>query len=192
MLGESSSVKKPGDLIRALVRAGRGKRIDEGWKIVRFEPGSGNAVAEKSRQRIICPRGELCALNFGGSDALWSLIGSEEHESLAAASAAWAILDLSDAGAHLLRYCRSLDPEFAGIETVSDLEGKIRAIENHCRSALSLLEIERRRIADGHEEAVRLANRIMALRYHLDELIPLWRGIHAGLAGLDRARAELA
>jgi hypothetical protein len=198
--------KKIGDKARALRAKNSGpNEIDCDWTIIRFEPNSGNVVMEKSGKRIVSLPAEFFALNFPGSDGLWTLLESAEDELLAKTKSAWSKPDISAAYSSLIQYARTLDLAFFGTQTLSDLKAKIEEIENKNRSSLELLEIERRRAQKEHDSigprtrdnAQKSAlfakwqeaeSRIASHHYHRDRLFPLWRQTAAALGSLKNAK----
>ncbi len=185
----ASAAKKPGDQVRVRRKDGETFLLENDWTFVRFEPDSGNMVAEKGGKRVICARGECLLLNFPASDTLWSLIVSEpEDDNLRAAEQAWAKLDLPKAVSCLLAYGRTLDPSFRGIQTGGDFASKTRSLAESCESALTLLKMEMKR---AETEYNRCPVGTAFDNDRKDELLDAWRDLQAKYAAKAYCRDRL-
>jgi len=141
-----SAVKKPGDPVRVRRTADMNALIEDDWKLIRFEPDSGNLIAEKNGKRVVCSRGECETLNFPGSDEVWGLLNSEpDDKNLCEARCAWTELNLCKTASCLLEYGRALDPALASCQTCADFASKVRSITEACESALVVLRMDIKR-----------------------------------------------
>lgn len=184
--------KKTGDLVRVLERNGE-PAIQNNWTFVRFEPDSGNLVAEKDGKRIVSLRPEFEKLNFPGSSEVWDIVNQDEHdEHLAKARTEWAKLNLSGLIKALLDYARTLDPALAGIQTIADLAEKVRELKDVCASAVELLRLDTNRAEAAYnrcqggtalendqkdtllEHWHDLQNRYAARLHRHEKLVPAW------------------
>ncbi len=205
-MAESSDAKKPGDLIRVIRREKGSAAIEGGWALIRFEPESGNAIAEKDGKRISSPRKEFEKLNFSGSNGLWEIIGEDPGDpDLEEAEKAWAALDLAGAKKALMRRVRGLDPGLSGVQTLSDFSAKVRAMRDSCLSSMELLRIEIKRAEAEYNRAPvgtaflndqkdTLLGRLRGLedryaaRAHLrDKIMPILCAFSDALRGLEEA-----
>jgi len=203
----ASAAKKPGDPVRVRRKAGGTAAIEDGWRFVRFEPDSGNLVAEKDGKRVVCARGECEKLNYPGSGEMWELLCSQpDDENLREAGCAWAELDLSKTASRLLEYGRALDPSFASCQTAIDFSGKVRALAESCDSSIAVLRMDMKRAEaeynrcpvgtafdnDRKDDLLDrwrdLQARYAAKAYCRDKLIPACCRVSACLESLDAAR----
>lgn len=146
--------KKPGDPVRVIRHNGQRTEIENDWFLVRFEPDSGDLIAEKRGKRITSPRAEYDLLNFPGSAGVWELLCSDGDDAvIVKAKNAWAGLDLHGAIRRLLDYGRALGPEFAGIQTVSDFLSKAEGLKSSCLSSMEVLGLEAKRAQAEYDRA---------------------------------------
>ena len=184
----ASAFKKPGDpvLVR---RKGETPALEGGWRFVRFEPDSGNLIAEKGGKRVACARSECRLLNFPGSGAVWDLIESEpDDDNLRAARSAWTELDLSRASSRLLEYGRSLDPSFGGAQTAADYAAKTLSLAESCESALTVLNTDLKR---AEAEYGRCPAGTSSEKERKSELLDRWQGLQAEYAAKAHRRDRL-
>ena len=196
------TAKQPGDAVR-ITRNGSDPAIEDGWVLVRFEPGSGNAVAEKDGKRVITERAAFDALNFPGSDELWEMLSAPELDAeLLPVKAAWSKADLPGVVSALVKYARTLDPAFAGVQTASDMIEKAKEHEDSCQSSLEILRLDAARakreydqypartaLENDHKDNLltrwrNLDDQYAAHRYQCDRLIPAWRRTSSALKAL--------
>jgi hypothetical protein len=182
---EYSAAKNVGDLTRIITGQGT---IEHDWKLVRFEPETGNAICEKDNKRVSCRRGDFEILNFPCSDALWETIQKDKSESddLVSALRAWEKLDLSGLRRHFLHYAASLDPSLNGTATFDDLKRLTKQISDRCRRGLELLKID---VKKAEREYSAFPART-ALEYDAkDNLLAHWRDMENKYAA-KKYRAE--
>jgi hypothetical protein len=202
----ASAAKRPGDRVRLLRGAGEDAAIEDDWLLIRFEPDSGNLVAEKDGKRITRPRDEYEKLNFPGSDDIWEILSGNDEEDLNKAKSAWAGLDLAKTSSGLLGYGRTLDSAFAGCQTAADFQAKVRSLADSCASAVNLLRIELKRAEAEYDrcptgtsfENDRKDHLLSRLRdvqerystrlYGRDTLLPAWRRVADCLESLKAAQ----
>jgi hypothetical protein len=205
-MAESSTAKKTGDLVRVLRQANKEDAIENDWSFVRFEPDSGNLIAEKNGKRINCPRKEYDCLNFPGSGNVWQIASADPADpDLAKALAAWAKLDIPGVIRALLSHARTLDPGLIGIQTIADLTVKVREIRDACLSSIEILRLDMKRAEaeynrapigtslendqkDNLLERWRSLQDRHAARVHLhDKMLPVICGLVAALQSLEAA-----
>jgi len=183
-------------------RAGE-PEIEDGWTLIRIEPESGNVVCEREEKRIVCRRDEFEKLNFPGSDDVWCFVADPNENDLKNARQNWAKLDLFAAASALLRHARTLDPAFAGIQTIGDLDKKINEINDVCRRGMDVLRLEIKRAKNEYDRfnaqnpletdkkdsllsRLRdLEDRYATCAYRHATLLPAWQRLCSGLAQLE-------
>ncbi len=202
----SSKAKQPGDPARVKRPGVNGGAVENDWTLVRFEPRSGNAVAEKAGKRVIVPQAEFAALNFPGSDLLWNLVEAADlEECLAQAKTAWLNADLPGVFSSLMKHAREMDPAFAGVQTLDDLVKKAQAEEDACRSSLEVLRIDVTRSEREYNQYLArtplendtkdnllarwrsLEDQYAARKHQCEKLIPAWHRVAAALQALVKA-----
>jgi hypothetical protein len=175
-----STAKKSGDPILVRRKAGAIAAIEADWQFVRFEPDSGNLVAEKEGKRIVCSRDECEALNFPGSSEIWELLCSEpDDENLQEAGRAWAELDLPKTASCLLEYGRGLDPSLASCQTSADFTDKARSLASSCENAHAVLRMDMKR---AEAEYNRCPVGTAFENDQKDDLLDRWRELQARYA----------
>jgi hypothetical protein len=183
------SGKKPGDIVRILRRKGNDAEIENGWAVVRFEPDSGDLVAEKEGTRSVSKREEYLKLNFPGSAAVWDFIASDASDAdLLKARESWAKLDLRGTMRRLLDHARTLDPRLAGIQTAEDFHSKIRSLKDACLSSMEVLRLESKR---AEAEYNRAPNSTSFESDRKDNLLDRWRGIKDRLSAREHLAKEI-
>jgi hypothetical protein len=204
LMSESPSVNNNGNTVRVLARDQEPSLIESDWVLVRFEPDSGNLVAEKNGKRIVCPRTEYECLNFPGSDEVWHIITENNTDpDLAKACSLWAKLDLTGLTRALIAHTRTLDPAFRGVQTLSDLSEKIHELHGSCQGSMEVLRLEMKRAEAEYnrcpnrtsfesdqkdnllEHWHNLQNRYAARLYQHEKLIPAWDRLIAALENLN-------
>ena len=196
--------KKPGDPARVRQEDSGKTFFENDWTIVRFEPNSGNAVLEKDSKRITVPRAEFEIFNFKGSDDLWQALTADYKDGeRERALAAWLGMDTFGVRRALVAYARTLDPSFAGVQTVADLAEKIRMREDAIKSSLSILRMDvaraereynrfeaRTAFENDRKDALltkvrNLQDQCDAKNYENDTLLPIWQKVLAALNGIE-------
>jgi hypothetical protein len=189
-----SAAKKTGDPVRVLRKTEGEPAIEDDWLFVRFEPDSGDLIAEKDGKRIVCPREEFENLNFPGSSGLWETVSENgDEEALNEARRAWASLDLAKTASCLLKYCRTVDPAFTGCQTAAEFAAKARSSADSCANALVLLRIELKRAEAEYnrcpnETSFQNDQKDTTRLYCHDKLVPAWCHLAACLESIEAAR----
>ena len=123
---QSRATPPPGDAVRyAPPRPDGTAALEDGWRLVRFEPSSGNAVVEKDGTRANVVRDEFERLNFPENAVVVTAIDALAEPTRSDALAAYARNELTRVRTLLLKDCIELDPAFSGIQTPSDLRTKL-------------------------------------------------------------------
>jgi hypothetical protein len=205
----ASAAKQPGDPVLLRRKSGDSSTIEEDWRFVRFEPDSGDLIAEKEGKRVVCSRGECEALNFPGSGDVWQLICSEpDDQNLQGARCAWAELNLSKLVTCLLRHGRALDPALESCQTPTEFAEKVNAIAEVCENSLALLRLELKRAEAEYNRCPTetsfqndqkddlldrwrgLQDRFAARAYRRNKLIPAWQRLAACLEAVQMAKQK--
>jgi hypothetical protein len=203
-MSETFSGKPAGTPVRVCRENAGTRRMECGWLVVRTEPDSGNIVCERNSERVICQRNDFEKINFPDSDTIWNIIANAQKDAdLEEALKKWTDLDLYGLSLALLRYARRLDPIFAGVQTVSDLCGKIGESEDACKRSMDILRLDTSRARAEYERfpartaieydkkdsllsRVRdLENKYAARAYRYNEQLPAWRRLASALKYID-------
>ena len=200
---ENFKTSKP--LIRICRQNDDAPILEYGWELVRIEPESGNAVAERDNKRIVCLKKEFEICNFPGSDTVWEIIDKEpEDEDIACAKKSWAKLDLGGTISALIRHTRKADPTLADIQTIDDLRKKIENAESACFRSMDILRMELKRAKNEYDRCPNntlfmgdqkdsllarwrdLEDKYNTRRYQYEKIIPYWHRLLTALASLDK------
>jgi hypothetical protein len=203
------AVKTPGSTIRVRRIDGETPVMEYGWTLQRFEPDSGNVIAEKDGMRITCAREDFELLNFPGSDDIWEIISCENpNDDLKKAGESWKKLDLPGVLGALLRHARGMDPSFSGVQTVSDLRQKIDDARRTFSHQMDVLRLEARRAEEEYNRCPArtafdndqkdtllsrwrgLEDRYSSRKYCCEKLLPIWQKMASALEHIDAIIAK--
>jgi|GEM_PF-2548452 hypothetical protein len=180
------------------------KELEDGWTLVRLEADSGNVVCERNGTRVNCGRREFELLNFPGSNDIWAAISDPRNDDdLQKAKRSWVEFDLRGVVAALIRHASRLDPAFGGIQTIADMDEKVREIEAICKRSMDIARIEVKRAQNEYErcplkttfdrdrkenllDCVRdRENRYAALAYRYETQLPIWQKLVSAIKNID-------
>jgi hypothetical protein len=134
--------KIPGDRVRYL--APTAAELEDDWRLVRYEPDSGNAILERQGTRVNVTRKDFLLLNFPGSDDLYSCLRRTYARDPAAENAlkAWINDDLKTVRRDLIDIINRNAPDFLGVQTASDFSKKLVEREENVEQAINILKLD--------------------------------------------------
>jgi hypothetical protein len=134
--------KIPGDRVRYLPPGATA--MEDDWRLVRYEPDSGNAVLERQGTRVNAARDNFLLFNFPGSDDLYSCLRRTYARDPAAENAlgAWTSGDLKTVRRDLIDIINRNAPDFLGVQNASDFSKKLVEREEAVDRGMSILKIE--------------------------------------------------
>jgi hypothetical protein len=195
--------KIPSDRVRYL--APGATTIEDDWRLVRYEPDSGNAILERNGGRVNAARENFLLFNFPGSDDLYSCLRRAYARDPAAAKAmnAWVSGDLKTVRRDLIDIIDRNAPDFLGIQTASDFSKKLVEREEAVDQAISILKLDIGRSKQEYDrfdartsfEKDKKDNFLLRLRNFEDQyatklfeknsLIPVWQELFCALSALE-------
>ncbi len=195
--------KIPGDRVRYLPPDGT--EIENNWKLIRYEPDSGNAILERNATRVNVPRENFLLLNFPGSDDLYLCLQSSIARDPMATSAinAWKNNDLKTVKRNLTDIISRNAPAFLGIQTASDLSQKLVEREEAIDNSMRILKLDIGRAEQEYNrfeaktnfERDKKDNLLMRLRNFQDQyatklfeknnLVPIWQELFRALSAIE-------
>lgn len=192
---------KPGDFILALRSTDQGQVIEADWRLVRFEPSSGNAVIEKGSAHAILPKELLERFNFPESPEVLAAINALPEAKQATAMAAFVRGDFLTVKNTLFNEFIELDPAFAGVVTINDLRDKFLLRQEELNQRVAIMEKKFEDVKMAYDNAVRsghqldeMDNRLMMMENIQNQLeteqfraakIPEWITLLKSIEALD-------